>query len=80
MASILTLSDDLLEAIGIVAVEHVGIKAWCRLTSTCRRLWRLHLPASHHGVKLPSVVKIEGTSYRECCCAHHHRLCNPLML
>ena len=61
MASILALSDDLLEALGTTTVEHLGIKAWCRLTSTCRRLWRLHLPASHHGVELPSIIKIEGT-------------------
>lgn len=39
MASFLSLPDELIELVGIAAEEHAGIKAWCRLTSTCRRLW-----------------------------------------
>lgn len=60
MASILSLPDELIELLGIVTKRHVGIKAWCRLTSTCRHLSRLQLPGSHLGTILSFDTKIEG--------------------
>ena len=65
MASILSLPDELIELLGTATERHVGIEAWCRLTSTCRRLWRLQLPESHQGVSLSDGTKIEGTFRRQ---------------
>ena len=60
MASILSMPDELIELVGVATERHVGIKAWCRLTSACRRLWRMQLPDSHRGVSLTDNIKIEG--------------------
>ena len=64
MASILSLPDEVLEMLGEMTEQHQGIKAWCRLTSTCRRLWMLQLPYSYRGCTLSSDyedgIDIEG--------------------
>ena len=64
MASILSLPDEVLEIIGKKTEQHLGIKAWCRLTSTCRHLWMLQLPHSCRGYVLSSdslsEISIEG--------------------
>ena len=62
MASILSLPDELIELLGVATERHVGIKAWCRLTRTCRRLLKLQLPDSHRGVCLSDGTKNEGRS------------------
>lgn len=64
MTSILSLPDEPIERIGLATEEHAGINAWCRLTSTCRRLWRLQLPQARRGLSLPSWVDIEGKLHR----------------
>lgn len=60
MASILSLPDELIEIIGTHVMratfrepEDMAVVAWCRLTSTCRRLWSLQLPQSHRGMTYP---------------------------
>ncbi len=65
MASILSLPDELIELLGIATERHAGIKAWCGLTSTCRRLWRLQLPDSHQGVTIGDNIKFEGGLHRQ---------------
>ncbi len=60
MASLLSLPDEVIDIIGIATERWAGIKAWCRLTSACRRLWRLQLPQSRHGWAIPSNLNVEG--------------------
>lgn len=60
MASILSLPDEVIDIIGHFTEWHVGIKAWCRLTSTCKRLWRMQLPRSRRGWEFDSETTIEG--------------------
>ena len=64
MASILSLPDELIERIGTAAEKRAGFKAWCRLTSTCRRLWGLQLPQARRGWSLPYRTDIEGKLHR----------------
>ena len=64
MASILSLPDELIELIGIAAEEHAGVRAWCRLASTCRRLWGLQLPQARRGWSLSCPLDIEGKLHR----------------
>ena len=60
MVNLLSLPDEVIDIIGIATERRVGIQAWCRLTSTCRRLWRLQLPQSRCGWKIPAELHIEG--------------------
>ncbi len=38
-------------ALDAIAAQSVGqdVRAWCRLATTCKRLWTLQLPSSLHG-------------------------------
>ena len=62
MANLLSLPDEVIDIIGIATKERVGIEAWCRLASTCRRLWRLQLPESSRGCEIPPEFNIAGMS------------------
>ena len=73
MANILSLPDEVIELRGEATERHVGTKAWCRPTSTCRRLWSLQLPGSHLGTVLSFDTKIEGRQ-------PHVRLLTPFEL
>ena len=73
MATILALPDELIEVVGTHVMSwrygddprHVGIKAWCRITSTCRRLWKLQLPNLHRDLTSRMSVKfVEGPLHR----------------
>ena len=49
MIGLLSLSNDLIELVGkeiIVDEEDSGLEAWCRVTTTCKRLWDMQLPES----------------------------------
>lgn len=47
MADLLSMPDDVMAYIAEQALSrHEGSRAWCRLASTCSRLWRLQLPRS----------------------------------
>ena len=72
MASLLSLPDEIIDIIGTVTERHVGIKAWCMLTSTCRRLWRLQLPQSRRGWAIPTELNIEGMLHRLLSCKRQY--------
>ncbi len=53
MASLLSLPDEVIDIIGIATERRLGIKTWCRLTSTCRHLRTMQLPQSRDGWAIP---------------------------
>ncbi len=59
------LPDELLCVIARRVLEkEEGMKLWCKLASTCTRLWSFQLPAEP-AYRLSNRVKKDGTS---CCC------------
>ncbi len=62
MADLLSMPDDVMAHIAEQALwRHEGIRAWCRLASTCSRLWRLKLPHSmNHSWRVLAAVPLEG--------------------
>ncbi len=48
MAGFLSLSDSLTELVGqkVIGTRQEGLKDWCRVTTTCKRLWDMQLPGS----------------------------------
>ena len=62
MADLLSMPDDVMEHVAEQALwRHDGIRAWCRLASTCSRLWRLKLPRSlNHSWTVLGDVPLEG--------------------
>ena len=48
MVGLLSLPDELVEHVGkaIIDSRQDGLREWCRVTSTCKRLWDMQLPES----------------------------------
>ncbi len=49
MAGFLSLPDELIELVGRQAIKtcsYAGLRQWCQMTSTCKRLWAMQLPGS----------------------------------
>ena len=46
MTGFLSLPDEVVELIGKRVVDRYDLSAWCRVTSTCKRLWGMQLPGS----------------------------------
>ena len=62
MMSLVLLPDELVEAVGKHVLHRHGLRAWCRVTSTCKRLWGMQLPGSADGWSVRSSDDIEGES------------------
>ena len=63
MVNFLSLPDEVIELIGKHVIKrHDGLKAWCRLTSTCKRLWSAQLPGSAYSWSIEPDVDIERKS------------------
>ena len=63
MVGLLSLPDEVVELVGKHVIKrHDGLKAWCRLTSTCKRLWGAQLPGSAYSWSIKPDVDIEGKS------------------
>ena len=48
MIGLLSLPDELIELVGKAVIDsrQAGLREWCRVTSTCKRLWAMQLPES----------------------------------
>ena len=47
MAGFLALPNEVIELTGMRVIRRRnGIRKWCRLTTTCKRLWDMQLPGS----------------------------------
>ena len=64
MPGLLLLSDDLIELVRKQALESpkAGVRAWCRVTSTCKRLWDMQLLESSAEWHLDMGKNIRGES------------------
>ena len=72
MASLLSLPDELLEAVGtqVISRDKAGLREWCRVTSTCKRLWDMELQDSASKWSLYHGGDIEGESKVSYALAH----------
>ena len=60
-SSILSIPNDVLQLIAIQSAKlKQGTGDWCKLASSCKRLWLLKLPAAVHSWSIPSTMKVEG--------------------
>ena len=59
--SITVLPDEILETIAIQSSGQ-DLRAWCRLATTCKRLWTLQLPSFLHGHRLGVAAERKETS------------------
>ena len=62
MAGFLALPNEVVELIGERVIERHGLRAWCRMTSTCKRLWSMQLPGSAYAWSIDFDFDIEGES------------------
>lgn len=64
MIGLLSLSTDLIELVceQVLTSPEAGLKAWCRLSSTCKHLWDMQLPHSTSDWLLDMNDSIEGGS------------------
>ena len=48
MEGLLSLPNDVIELVGehVIGTNRAGLREWCRVTSTCKRLWHMQLPES----------------------------------
>ena len=45
MMGLLSLPDEVIELVGMHFLEP-GLRQWCQVTTTCKRLWDMQLPES----------------------------------
>ena len=59
---LLSLSNDLIKLVGqqVIKSPDAGLRAWCRVTSTCKRLWDMQLPESSSEWRLDVREDFEG--------------------
>ena len=64
MVGLLSLPDELLEAVGtqVIGCDKAGLREWCRVTSTCKQLWDMQLPGSASQWSMDLEGDIEGES------------------
>ena len=64
MVGILSLPDELIELVGrqVINSQHNGVRTWCRVSSTCKRLWDMQLPGSAIYWSMDLELSIEGES------------------
>ena len=62
MMGFLSLPDEIVELVGEQVINRHGVKAWCRVASTCTRLWGMQLPDSADSWAIEPDVDIEGES------------------
>ena len=64
MIGLLSLTNDLIELVGKQVIEDpgAGLETWCRMTSTCQRLWAMQLPDSSSEWHLHMDDDIRGKS------------------
>lgn len=64
MTGLLSLPDEVIELIGkeVLSSRQIGLRNWCKLTSTCKRLWDMQLPGSTIHRSLDLNKDIEGES------------------
>ncbi len=66
MAGFLSLPDELIERVGeqVIRSYDIGLslRAWCRVTCTCKRLWEMQLPGSAVGWDMKLYNVSEGES------------------
>ena len=64
MVGLLSLPDELIELVGQQAMcdQEDGLRKWCQLTSTCKRLWDMQLPGSASEWCIDLNAGIEGQS------------------
>ena len=65
MIGLLSLSTDLIEVLGRQVIRRAGLRAWCRLTSTCKQLWDMQLPTSPSSWSFDVNDDIRSKSKRE---------------
>ena len=67
MTDLLSLNNDLIYLVGkhVITSPKAGLRAWCRATSTCKRLWNMQLPESSSERLLDMDEGIEGESKAE---------------
>ena len=64
MMGFLSLPDEIFELVGkrVIGSTKAGLRDWCRVTSTCKRLWGMKLPESHLSWSVDLDDDIEGQS------------------
>ena len=63
MLNILSLPDEVLQLVARrVLKKRKGERKWCRLASTCTRLWRLQLTPQEHTWEVPAQITLPGAS------------------
>ena len=63
MLNILSLPDEVLRLVAWrVLKKRNGGREWCRLASTCKRLWRLQLAPQEHTWEVPAQITLPGAS------------------
>ena len=67
MIGLLWLPDDLIEAVGKQVISktpyhQIGLRDWCRITSTCKQLWHMQLPGSAFKWFVDFDITLEGGS------------------
>ena len=69
MRSLLSLPDELLQMVALQCMreeETLGFGTFCRLGSTCRRLWNLQLPCSTYIYCIKHGLSVQGDKFCLC--------------
>ena len=74
MVSFLSMPDDVIKLVGkrIIGSRHAGLREWCRVTSTCKRLWTMQLPDAAFAWSVESKTGMIGKSKMTFCSHTHH--------
>ena len=64
MPRFLSLPVELIERVGeqVISRQQAGLKTWCKVASTCKRLWRMQLPESAATWAMDIDVNVKGMS------------------
>ena len=62
MVGFISLPEEVIELVGEHVIRGHGLKAWCRATSTCKRLWGMPLPGSTYRWCLKANIHMRGES------------------
>ena len=64
MVGLLSLPDEVIELVGkqVIRWHGDGVRAWCRVTSTCKYLWDMRLPDSAVAWSMDLDKSIKGKS------------------